>query len=101
MTAAFRTTALDLATALSGQRRQEVHIVKTTHSNPRSPKYLVLVNNEYYEVFTHDLRALQSGVTPDELDLEPAEDEDEYAEFGGDYASADHFAQLRRSLGER
>lgn len=32
------------------------------------------------------------------LDFLPDDEPDEDAEFGGDYASADHFAQLRRGM---
>lgn len=96
MNAPFRTTAQDLANALSGRKVQTVHIVKTTFSNPRSPKYLVLVNNEYYEVYTHGLRALQSGVTPEELELEPAEDEDDESD---DPSMRRHIATFSRPSG--
>lgn len=76
---AFDTTTRDLANAISGRPPQTIHIVKTTHSSsPLSPRYVVSVDGEHYECYAFTLRALQNGFTPEELELEPApDDEDE------------------------
>ena len=82
----FRTTTSDLANALSGRAPQDVRVVKTTYTHKGlSPRHLVLVNNEYYEVYAFTLRALQNGFTPAELELEPAPVEDEDDGFGNDF----------------
>lgn len=86
MTALFRTTTSDLANALSGRAPQDVRIVKTTYTHKGlSPRHLVLVNNEYYEVYAFTPRALQNGFTPAELELVPAPVEDEDDGFGNDF----------------
>ena len=75
---AFTTTTADLANALSGRAAQEVHVVKTTFTHRGlSPRYVVLVNKEYYEVYSFTKRALERGFTPEELELVPLVEDDE------------------------
>ncbi len=59
---------------------QDVHICSREFTpGAFSPRFVVLVAGEYYEVFKHGLAALQRGVTPQELELEPYEERnDEY-----------------------
>jgi hypothetical protein len=78
MTAHYRTTATDLANAISGRPPQDVRVVKTTFTNSGfSPRYVVLVGGEYYEVYGFTKRALENGFTPEELELVPLVDDDE------------------------
>lgn len=83
---AFTTTTSDLANALSGRAPQDVRVVKTTFTNSGlSPRYVVLVNGEYYEVYGFTKRALENGFSPEELELEPLVDDDEDDGFGNDF----------------
>lgn len=55
-----------------------VFIVKTIYNGSQlGPRYEVLVDGEYYEVGRRTLQALQDGMTPEDLDLEPFEEEEE------------------------
>lgn len=55
-----------------------VFIIKTTHNGSyRSPIYEILLDGEYYEVDSRDLKRLQDGMTPEELELEPFDEEEE------------------------
>lgn len=77
-------TALDIASAISGKRRveQDVRVVTSTYFGGDEPRRIVLVTpvgserGEYYEIYRErTLEALRSGMSPDELDLEPYEAE--------------------------
>lgn len=100
MTIATRNlTAQGIALAVTGAPRveQHIHICLRRHG-PAGTRFIVLVDGEYYEVGRHALGALQNGMTPADLELEPIEDEpSEIDPFDGDYSSADHFPALYRS----
>lgn len=80
---AYSTTARDLANALSGRAPQDVRIVRKSARYPKPESYVVLVGGEFYEVHSFTLGALQSGFTPEELELEPLPD------FGGEEPDED------------
>ena len=77
---------------LLSKTRQSVHICRTTHgASPLGPRYVVLVDGEYYEIGRRTLAALRDGITPAELELEPYDhDDDEHEEAG------EHPDSLRR-----
>lgn len=75
---AFTTTTADLANALSGRPPQTVRVVKTVRSTFGAKHLIVSVNGEWFVVYAEaTLRALRNGWTPQELELEPAPDDDE------------------------
>lgn len=89
--AAYTTTATGLAAALMGKPRvaQTVHVSTRTFRNGRMACALVLVVPEgektgtYYEVFSdRTIDALRAGTSPEELELEPYEPEDEDDAYG-------------------
>lgn len=94
MTAHYRTTATNLANAISGRPPQDVRVVKTTFTNSGfSPRYVVLVGGEYYEVYGFTKRALENGFTPAELELdvydpEAEEQDDDFCMNTGVYPRA-------------
>jgi len=85
----------NLASALMGQPVQTVHVCKASFHRGNS-RYVVLVDGETYEVGKRALQALQDGWTPDSLDLEPYDEDEDRDEPDGDYAHSDHFAALYR-----
>lgn len=99
---AFTTTTADLANAISGRAPQQIHVVKTTRIG-KGVIHTVSVNGEWFVVYADaTLRALRNGWTPEELELEPAPDDDETPEeFDGDYAHATHWPSLYNSMRNR
>lgn len=94
--APLNTTATDLANAIQGKPRQDVFICRATFGGRLSPEYIVLVGGEYYEVHKYALGALQSGMTPEELELTPCGPNGSDAE--DDYCHADNWhARYQRS----
>lgn len=97
-------TARDLANLGKARAAQSVSVSASIHngSSILGPRYIVLVQpegaeGEYYEVYRSTLQALQNGMTPAELELEPYTNPDDEAEpFGGDYCHADHFRTMLR-----
>ena len=71
-------TAFGIASALTGRKRadQHVHVCRSHFRAPFPTRHIVLVDGEYYEVFGIGLAALQSGMTPEELELDPYEEDD-------------------------
>lgn len=78
-------TATNLASAILGKRRvaQDVFVFCKTYGGPLGPRYLVLVTphgaerGERYEVRQPMLDLLESGRSPESLDLDVYEPEDE------------------------
>jgi hypothetical protein len=103
MTAHYRTTATDLANAISGRPPQTVRIIKTVRSLFGAKHYVVSVNGEWFVVYADaTIRSLHNGWTPAELELEAAPDDDEEAdEFDGDYAHATHWPSLYNAMRNR
>lgn len=72
-------TLVNLAVAVQPEK-QRVHIcVRNHHRDPITGEptatYEVLVDGEIYHVRDRELHALQDGVSPEELGLDPVEDE--------------------------
>lgn len=99
MNAPFRTTTSDLANALSGRAPQDVRVVKRTRLG-NGATYVVSVNGEWFIAYAEaTIRALRNGFTPQEMELEPApDDDDEPEEFDGDYAHATHWPSLYNTM---
>ena len=77
---ALSLTARDMANAILGKPRTEQAVrvvVSRFNGSPLGGRYTVLVDGEYYEVGEHVLQELRNGVTPYELELEPADPERE------------------------
>lgn len=78
---ALRTTSGDFSRALDKMAQpQRVHIcVRSHHRDPIAKEptatYEVLVDGEVYHVRGHELHALQDGVSPDELGLDPVSED--------------------------
>lgn len=102
MNAPFRTTASDLANAMSGRAPQDVRVVKTTRLGDGAT-YVVSVNGEWFIAYAEaTIRALRNGFTPAELELEPAPDDDEESDgFDGDYCHATHWPSLYNTINGR
>jgi len=82
---AYSTTAHDMANALLGNARsaQSVHVSSTVYSgSPLGPRHVVLVIPEgskrgnYYECGDRSLALLRSGMSPEDLELEPLTDDE-------------------------
>ena len=82
---AYSTTTRDIANALIGTSRamQDVHVSSTLHSgSPFGPRHVVLIIPEgsrrgnYYECGDRSLALLRSGMTPEDLELEPLTDDE-------------------------
>lgn len=58
-------------------REQNVTVVSTSYRNPFPPRHLVLVGAEYFHTNDTELASLRGGYSPEELDLEPIEVEDD------------------------
>jgi len=84
MNAPFRTTTTDLANALMGRPRQDVRVC-SSEFNGGTTRYVVSVNRELYEVYGFTLRALQNGFSPEELELEPYDEDEDRDEPDGDF----------------
>lgn len=59
---------------MAGYQTQHVLICVTSHYRGFTT-YEVLVDGEIYHVDKHQLQALQDGITPDELCLDPVDDD--------------------------
>lgn len=90
---AYSRTAHDLASALLGQKRSEqtVHVCSTIFSgSPLGPRHVVLVIPEghkrgtEYECGDRALALLRSGMTPEDLELEPFEEDEDECEDAGE-----------------
>jgi len=90
---AYSKTAHDLASALLGQKRSEqtVHVCRSTFSgSPLGPRHVVLVIPEgskrgtEYECSDRALALLRSGMTPEDLELEPFEEDEDECEDAGE-----------------
>jgi hypothetical protein len=59
---------------------QQIHVASKSYCLPHAPTYVVLVmehgadRGEYYRVSRAVLDRLKSGVTPEELELDPLEE---------------------------
>ncbi|RJT41987.1 hypothetical protein D3227_04725 [Mesorhizobium waimense] len=80
----YHTTGADLAAALGMKPRakQEVHVLTKRYGGGMGERITVLVDGEYYDVRQRTLDALNMGQTPADLELEPADPEDD---FNDDY----------------
>lgn len=77
----YHTTGADLAAALGMKTRakQEVRVVTSSYSGSVfGACHIVCVDGEYYEVHDLTLSQLEMGVTPAELELEPANPDDDF-----------------------
>jgi hypothetical protein len=83
---AYSRTALDMAAAVTGKHRaaQTVHVSTRAFSEGRMSRALVLVvpegaeTGKYFEVFSErTIEALMAGSSPEYLELEPYEAEDD------------------------
>ncbi|MDX8492892.1 hypothetical protein RFN29_15040 [Mesorhizobium sp. VK22B] len=81
----YHTTGRDLAAALGmkTRARQEVHVLTKRHGGVFSPRFVVLVDGEYYEVGRAILDKLEMGQTPADLELDPHNPDDDYSDFEG------------------
>ena len=93
---AYQRTTIDLANALMGKPRaaQTVHVCRTFgYGSPFGPRHIVLVIPEgekrgtEYECGDRTLALLKSGMSPEDLELEPVEDE--FDEFEDDHCHTD------------
>ena len=99
------TTATAIANAATGtgwepheiDPDQVVHRCTSTYSGILGPCHVVLVDGQTYEVRERTLRLLEAGVTPEALDLEPFEEDEDSDPFDGDYCHADHFRAVLRT----
>jgi hypothetical protein len=80
---AFSRTAASMASTMARVGRQRPHldmrVLTTIYGVPFGPKRVVAVGEQYFRVLDLTYRQLQMGVTPDELELEeidPDEDQD-------------------------
>lgn len=72
----FHQTFDDFQRALDKLLAQTQHVLICVTSHYRGfTTYEVLVDGEKYEVDKHQLQALQDGITPDELCLDPVDDD--------------------------
>lgn len=59
-------------------RPSEIHIVRTVHGrDPLGARYTVLVGGRYYEVNKYLLASIKAGIPPQQLDLDPVEEDDD------------------------
>lgn len=76
MGAPLHTTFGDFRRALDKLLSQPQHVLICVTSHYRGfTTYEVLVDGEIYHVDKHQLAALQDGITPDELCLDPVDDD--------------------------
>lgn len=53
-------------------------ILRTTHNgSPLGPRYLVMIDGEQYEICGRTLQAFEDGMTVEEMELEPYEEEED------------------------
>lgn len=80
--------ALAAALGMKTRAKQDVHVVSKLYGGNQPERIMVLVEGEYYEVRRRTLDALNMGVTPADLELEPhnpADDfNEDYEELGRD-----------------
>ncbi|PAP94023.1 flagellar biosynthetic protein FliO [Mesorhizobium wenxiniae] len=78
---AFNRTAASMASTLASVGRQRPHldmrVLTTIYGVPFGPKRVVAVGEQYFRVLDMTYRQLLMGVTPDDLELEEIDPDEE------------------------
>ncbi|MER9217912.1 hypothetical protein NKI48_03105 [Mesorhizobium sp. M0644] len=77
---AYSQTTAAIAGLGKPRAKQAVHILTKRYGGPLGARYTVLVAGEYYDCGQHVLDALLPGATPEWLEIEPANPEDDFNE---------------------